>query len=154
MAIKHTKTYIHFAPKNYIVHFSYSNQFDFHFHAHKEHSLFSMTSQTFIATQSWVLHAMPATHKSLQFNLWGNCPRDGESFPVLAWQRRVRVEFDLSALDWNREGPRDPRRSCNLDWPQQMDGQQSDSCCNQFSLESDMNQRSSGAHLCPVWVCL
>ncbi len=117
-----------------------------------------MTSQTFIATQSCVLHAMPGTHKSLQFNLWGNCPRDGESFPVLAWQRRVRAEsrvrFDLSALDWNREGLRDPRRSCNLDWPQQMDGQQSDSCCNQFSLESDMNQRSSGARLRPVWVCL
>ncbi len=91
-AIKHTKTYIHCAPKNDIVHLSYSNHFDFHFHAHKEQSLFSMTSQTFIATQSWVLHAMPGTHKSLHFNLWGNCPRDGESFPGLAWQRRVRAE--------------------------------------------------------------
>lgn len=70
------------------------------------------------------------------------------------WGLNHAVRFDLSALDWNREGPRDPRRSCNLDWPQQMDGQQSDSCCNQFSLESDMNQRSSGARLRPVWVCL
>lgn len=68
------------------------------------------------------------------------------------WGLNHGVRFDLSALDWNREGPRHPRRSCNLDWPQQMDGQQSDSYCNQFSLESDMNQRSSAARLRPVWV--
>ncbi len=53
-AIKHTKTYIHCAPKNDIVHLSYSNQFAFHFQAHKEHSLFSWLHK----------HSSPRSHAS------------------------------------------------------------------------------------------
>lgn len=152
MAIKHTKTYIHFAPKNYIVHLSYSNQFIF------------MPTKNILCFPWLHKHSSPRSHESCMpclplinhFNsISGEIAQDMVS-RFLCWHGRGErglnhgVRFDLSAVDWNREGPRDSRRSCNLDWPQQMDGQQSDICCNQFSLESDMNQRSSGACLRPV----